>query len=95
MEVAMYKHSVALAALLAVLPISGAFAQTAPNTVGKATGDAWPLREELIYVPREALELPITSEPVEIEIAIGDEGGAALGAPAAAPAVPGRQTGVR
>jgi hypothetical protein len=73
MEVAMYRHSVAWAALLAVLPISAAFAQTAPNTVEKATGDAWPSREELIYVPREALELPSASELVEIEIAIGDD----------------------
>jgi hypothetical protein len=76
MEVAMYRHSVALAALSAahlIFAISGAFAQTAPNTVEKATGDAWPSREELIYVPREALELPNASEPDEIEIATGDD----------------------
>jgi hypothetical protein len=74
MEVAMTRHSVALAALSAahlIFPISGVFAQTAPNTV--VTGDAWPSREELIYIPREALELPNPSELDEIEIVTGDD----------------------
>jgi hypothetical protein len=74
MEVAMNRHSVSLAALLMahlIFPMSGAFAQTAPNMV--ATGDAWPSQEKLIYVPREALELPNPSERDEIEIATGDD----------------------
>jgi hypothetical protein len=37
------------------LPISAA-APIASNNM--ATGDVWPSWEELVYVPREALELP-------------------------------------
>jgi hypothetical protein len=71
----MYKHSVALAALLVlhlISPRSGAFAQAASGTAEMATGDVWSSREELAYVPREALELPDAISPGDIEIATGD-----------------------
>jgi hypothetical protein len=69
-EVAMYKCSVGLAALIVVhliFPISAATAQTE-----MATGDAWPSREDRVYVPQEALELPDTIAPGDLEIATGD-----------------------
>jgi hypothetical protein len=70
-----YKYSVVLAALLAVyliFPISAARAQIAPSATEMATGDVWTSREELIYVPREALELPYPVSPGDIEMATGD-----------------------
>jgi hypothetical protein len=69
-EVAMCKRSVALAALIAVhliLPISAASAQAE-----MATGDVWSSREDRVYVPQEALELPDPIAPDDIEIATGD-----------------------
>jgi len=70
----MYQSSVAFAALLSlqlILPIS-APAQTASTTFDKAIGDVWSSREELVYVPREALELPDPVEPGDVEMATGD-----------------------
>jgi hypothetical protein len=70
----MYQSSVAIAALLSlqlILPIS-APAQTGSNTFDKAIGDVWSSREELVYVPRKALELPDPVEPGDVEMAIGD-----------------------
>jgi hypothetical protein len=74
-EVAMYKCSVALAALLVVhpiFPICAARAQLAPGAIEMATGDVWPSREELIHVPQEALELPNPISPGDIDMATGD-----------------------
>jgi hypothetical protein len=71
----MYKHAGAFTALLAlhlIFPISSALAQTASGTAEMATGDVWSSREELTYVPREALELPDAVSPGDIEIATGD-----------------------
>jgi hypothetical protein len=56
----------------ATLSTSRARAQTGPNTFDKAIGDVWSSREELVYVPREALELPDAVEPGDVEIATGD-----------------------
>jgi hypothetical protein len=71
----MYPSAVTtIAACFACLiwPTFGALAQTAPNGAEMATGDVWRSREELIYVPREALELPNASETGETELATGD-----------------------
>ncbi len=68
----MYKCSVAPAALLLIFLISAARAQIAPSANEMATGDIWPSREELIYVPQEALELPNPVSPGDIEMATGD-----------------------
>jgi hypothetical protein len=68
-------HLVILAALFLAcltLPIPGALAQTGPNTTEMATGDVWSSREELVYVPRQALELPDAVSPADIEPATGD-----------------------
>lgn len=68
----MHLSSLALTALLPIqlfLPTS-APAQTASNDM--ATGDVWPCQEELIYVPREALEVPDAVSPGDNEIATGD-----------------------
>jgi hypothetical protein len=76
MEAGMYGHwVVASAAWLAVhlvIPISAAPAQSGPRDGQMATGDAWSTREPLIYVPRDALELPDTMSPRDIEVATGD-----------------------
>jgi hypothetical protein len=67
---------VAMAALFLVacliLPIPGSLAQVGPNTTEMATGDVWSSREELVYVPREALELPEAVSPADVELATGD-----------------------
>jgi hypothetical protein len=71
----MYKGSVASAALLAIhliFQISAASAQTSPGNVGMASGDVWSSREEPIYVPQEALELPDPGAPSDLEVATGD-----------------------
>jgi hypothetical protein len=66
-------HPVILAALFLVcLTLPGALAQAGPNTTEMATGDVWSSREELVYVPREALELPDAASPADIEPATGD-----------------------
>jgi hypothetical protein len=52
--------------ILAALFLAG------PNTTEMATGDVWSSREELVYVPREALELPDAASPADIEPATGD-----------------------
>jgi hypothetical protein len=68
-------HPVTMAALFFVcltLPIPGALAQAGPNTIEMATGDVWSSREELVYVPREALELPDAVPPADVELATGD-----------------------
>jgi hypothetical protein len=70
----MYQSSAAFAALLSIqlnLPIS-APAQSGPTAIEIATGDVWSSREELVYVPREALELPSSVEPGDLEWATGD-----------------------
>ena len=56
----------------AMLSSSRARAQTGSNTFDKAIGDVWSSREELVYVPREALELPDPVEPGDVEMATGD-----------------------
>jgi hypothetical protein len=67
---------VAMAALFLVacliLPIPGSLAQVGPITTEMATGDVWSSREELVYVPREALELPEPVSPADVELATGD-----------------------
>jgi hypothetical protein len=68
-------HPVILAALFLVcltLPIPGALAQAGPNTTEMATGDVWSSREELVYVPRQALELPEAVSPADVELTTGD-----------------------
>ena len=68
----MHLSSLALTALLPIqlfLPTS-APAQTASNEM--ATGDVWPSQEELIYLPREALEVPDAVSLGDIKIATGD-----------------------
>ena len=47
-----------------------AFAQTAREAVAMPTGDVWALREEYIYMPREAIELP--GEHARPDMATGD-----------------------
>jgi hypothetical protein len=66
----MSKSPVALFALFLV-SLCPASAQTGSNA-GIATGDVWPSREQHIYVPREALELPNPPQPGDLEIATGD-----------------------
>ena len=62
-----------LAALLVFL-ISAVQAQTAPGDDNKtALGDAWLFREDLVHVPREALQLPDRSPPTDLEAATGDD----------------------
>ena len=62
-----------LAALLVFLT-SAVQAQTASRDDGmRALGDAWLFREELIHVPREALQLPDRSPPTDLESATGDD----------------------
>jgi hypothetical protein len=66
-------HPVTMAALFfacLTLPISGALAQIGPTEM--ATGDVWSSREELVYVPREALELPDAVSPADVGLATGD-----------------------
>jgi hypothetical protein len=66
-------HPVTMAALLLAcltLPMSSAFAQIGPTEM--ATGDVWSSREELVYIPREALELPQAVSPADVELATGD-----------------------
>jgi hypothetical protein len=58
--------------LAATLSTSRARAQIASNTIEMATGDVWSSREELVYVPREALELPDNAELGELAMATGD-----------------------
>jgi hypothetical protein len=68
-------HPVTVAALFLVcliLPIPGSLAQVGPNTNEMATGDVWFSQEELVYVPREALELPDPVSPADVELATGD-----------------------
>jgi hypothetical protein len=68
-------HPVTMAALLLAcltLPIPGALAQIGPSTTEMATGDVWSSREELVYVPREALELPDAVSSTDVELATGD-----------------------
>jgi hypothetical protein len=55
-----------------ILPAFGTNAQTVPNRPEMATGDVWPSREEPVYVPREALELPTAADTGEREMATGD-----------------------
>jgi hypothetical protein len=56
-----------------ILLTSGAPAQTAPNTPEMATGDIWPSRrEQPVYVPREALELPDAADTSGPEMVTGD-----------------------
>jgi hypothetical protein len=55
-----------------ILPTPGSLAQVRPNTIEMATGDVWSSREELVYVPREALELPDAVSPADVELATGD-----------------------
>jgi hypothetical protein len=65
-----YKWSVGPTALIVVyliFPIPAADAQ-----IETATGDVWPSREERVYVPQEALELPDAIAPGDIEMATGD-----------------------
>jgi hypothetical protein len=56
--------------MLLVSPQSVAFAQTAREAVAMPTGDVWALREEYLYMPREAVELP--QEHTRSEMATGD-----------------------
>jgi hypothetical protein len=68
-------HPVSTAALFLaclILPTPGSLAQVGPNTNEMATGDVWSSREELVYVPREALELPDAVSPADVELATGD-----------------------
>jgi hypothetical protein len=69
-EVAMNKCSVGLAALPVVYLIFPISAATAQSEI--PTGDVWSSREDRVYVPREALELPDTIAPGDAEIATGD-----------------------
>jgi hypothetical protein len=65
----MNKCSVGLAALPVVYLIFPISAATAQSEI--PTGDVWPSREDRVYVPREALELPDTIAPGDAEIAPG------------------------
>jgi hypothetical protein len=72
----MDKAAIASAALLVVhliFQIPAASAQTSPANAGMATGDVWPSREEPIYVPQRALELPGPLAPSDREVATGDD----------------------
>jgi hypothetical protein len=66
----MNKCSVGLAALVVVCLIFPISAATAQSEI--PTGDVWPSREDRIYVPQEALELPDPIAPGDTEIATGD-----------------------
>ena len=68
-EVAMYKGSGRLVALIVVYLI---FPIPAANAQIEATGDVWSSREERVYIPQEALELPDAIAPGDIEMATGD-----------------------
>jgi hypothetical protein len=70
----MRRTMIALAGLPVFLLIAAqsvTFAQTAREPGVPLLGDAWALREELIYVPREAIELQ-GREHVRSDIATGD-----------------------
>jgi len=72
----MYRGSVASAALLVlylIFQISAAPAQTSPASSGMATGDVWSSREEPVYVPQRALELPGPLAPSNLDVATGDD----------------------
>jgi hypothetical protein len=57
-----------------IFPISVVRAQIAPDAIEMATGDVWSSTEELIYVPREALELPTPISPGDMEMATAMSG---------------------
>jgi len=61
---------VGLPVLLLASSQPAAFAQTAREAVAMPTGDVWALREEYIYMPREAIEL--AREHARPEMATGD-----------------------
>ena len=69
----MHAQCVAMVVVLAahLIAIPGASAQPAP-TRPTAIGDIWSSREEPIYVPREALEMPNVIAPGDTEMATGD-----------------------
>jgi hypothetical protein len=68
-------HRVSIAAFFLaclILPIPGSLAQVGPNSTEMATGDVWSSREELAYVPREALQLTDPVSQPDPELATGD-----------------------
>jgi hypothetical protein len=64
--------STSLIAVHLLLFVSVAPAQTVTGDDKMATGDVWSSREEPIYTPREALELPNAALLSDLDAATGD-----------------------